>query len=83
MSEVNQLFGTAVRQRREVLGLSQEELAFQAGLHRTYISLIERGLRSASIETIAKLAKALRTTSSQLLEKIDEQSSEATTHELR
>ena len=71
MSNINESFGLAVRRRRVDLGLSQEELASEAGLHRTYISLIERGLRSASIETIIKLAKALNTTGSQLLQNVE------------
>lgn len=76
MTSSNKAFGTAVRRRREALGLSQEELAYQAGLHRTYISLIERGLRNASIETIIKLAKALSTTGSQLLKDVEAEVSE-------
>jgi len=76
MTSSNKAFGTAIRRRREALGLSQEELAYQAGLHRTYISLIERGLRNASIETIIKLAKALSTTGSQLLKDVEAEVSE-------
>ena len=54
-------FGGRVRDIREDRGMSQEDLADQAGLHRTHISLIERGQRSVRIETIEKLAIALRT----------------------
>ena len=52
--------GTAIRSKRNDLGISQEELADRAGLHRTYISDIERGARNLSLESIDKLAKALR-----------------------
>jgi transcriptional regulator with XRE-family HTH domain len=52
-------FGKAIRQRRRELDLSQEELAENAGLHRTYISSIERGQRNPSLENIEKIAKAL------------------------
>ena len=45
---------------RERAGLSQEELAHQAGLHRTAITHIERATRSSTLETIEKLARALR-----------------------
>jgi len=76
MTSLNKAFGTAIRRRREALGLSQEQLAYQAELHRTYISLIERGLRNASIETIIKLAKALSTTGSQLLKDVEAEISE-------
>ncbi len=58
-TNIKQRFGLAIRQRRHELGISQEELSFRAGLHRTYISDIERGFRSPSLENIEKLAKAL------------------------
>jgi two-component system, response regulator len=54
------LFGTRVKAERNQLGISQEELADRAGLHRTYISDIERGARNISLESIEKLAKALK-----------------------
>jgi len=41
------------------MGISQEELAFLCGLHRTYISDIERGTRNVSLENIEKIARAL------------------------
>ena len=52
-------FGAKVRELRDARGLSQEALADAAGLHRTHISLIERGQRSARLETIESLATAL------------------------
>lgn len=52
-------FGRAIRVRREALGISQEELADRAGLHRTYIGDVERGERNISLVNILKLAKAL------------------------
>lgn len=52
-------FGRAVRRRRRELDLSQEALAEKAGLHRTYISIIESGKCNVSLENIEKLAKAL------------------------
>ncbi len=54
------LFGKRVREAREQYGLSQEDLGDRAQLHRTHISLIERGERSVRIETIERLAIALR-----------------------
>jgi transcriptional regulator with XRE-family HTH domain len=57
--DIKQRFGLAIKQRRQELGISQEELAYRASLHRTYVSDIERGTRNVSIENIAKLAKAL------------------------
>lgn len=52
-------FATALKAYRGRLGISQEELAGRAGLHRTYVSDIERGARNLSLESIDKLAKAL------------------------
>jgi CheY-like chemotaxis protein len=51
--------GSAVKTRRSAMGISQEELADRAGLHRTYVSDIERGARNPSLESIEKLAAAL------------------------
>ena len=52
-------FGEKLRNIRLELGYSQEELSFKAGLHRTYISSVERGERNISIVNIQKLADAL------------------------
>jgi transcriptional regulator with XRE-family HTH domain len=60
-------FGNRVRELREQQGLSQEDLADAAHLHRTHISLIERGQRSVRLETIARLALALRIQPSRLM----------------
>lgn len=57
--DVKKLFGTSVRVWRSRLAISQEELAERAGLHRTYVSDIERGARNVSLENIEKLARAL------------------------
>src|SRR2546423_15172228 len=59
-------FASAVRACRSRLGISQEELAGRAGLHRTYVSDIERGARNLSLESIEKLARALETSVSAL-----------------
>lgn len=52
-------FGDRVRARREALGLSQERLAEQAGLHRNYVGSVERGERNVALLNITKLARAL------------------------
>jgi CheY-like chemotaxis protein len=53
-------FGTSVRGWRKRLGFSQEELAERADLHRTYVSDVERGARNLSLESMTRLAHALR-----------------------
>ena len=57
--ELKILLGNAIKSRRSALGISQEELAARAGLHRTYVSDLERGARNPSLESVQKLASAL------------------------
>jgi transcriptional regulator with XRE-family HTH domain len=57
-------FGQALRKIRMKSGLSQEELGFKSGYHRTYISLLERGLRSPTLKTIFDLSSTLDITPS-------------------
>ncbi|UJB19201.1 MULTISPECIES: helix-turn-helix domain-containing protein [Lysobacter] len=52
-------FGSAVRRHRELLRLSQEDLADRSGLDRTYISGVERGVRNPTLQVMQKLADAL------------------------
>jgi transcriptional regulator with XRE-family HTH domain len=52
-------FGNKVRERRIAMGLSQEELAGRASVHRTYIGMIERAEKNITLENIEKIAKAL------------------------
>ena len=60
-------FGAAVREAREKLGISQEELGFEAELDRTYVSGIERGVRNPTLKTMQRLCRALETRPSALL----------------
>jgi transcriptional regulator with XRE-family HTH domain len=60
-------FGQRVRDERMKLGLSQEELAARAGLHRTYIGMIERAEKNITLENIEKLASALELRINELL----------------
>ena len=53
-------FGKKVREERARLGLSQEELASRAGVHRTYIGMIERAEKNITLENIEKIATALK-----------------------
>lgn len=52
-------FGERVRVLRAAAGLSQEQLAERSGLHRTYVSSLERGQRNVGLENILRLATAL------------------------
>src|ERR1700744_2657481 len=63
------LFGTTIKSKRAELGMSQEELADRAGLHRTYVSDVERGTRNVSLGSIEKLAHALGLSVWRLFEK--------------
>jgi CheY-like chemotaxis protein len=63
------LLGNAIKSTRSALGISQEELAARAGLHRTYISDLERGVRNPSIAIVEKLAQALKLSISALFER--------------
>lgn len=60
-------FGARVRNTRLALGLSQEKLALDCGLDRTYISSVERGKRNVSLINIHKLATALGIPAAELL----------------
>ena len=60
-------FATKVRANRLKLGLSQETLAAKAGVHRTYIGMIERAEKNITLKNIEKIAHALRTSISDLL----------------
>ena len=65
--DVRVRLGANVKRLRQAKGLSQEELAFEADMHRTYISGIERGKRNPTITVLERVAMALGTTSSDLL----------------
>jgi len=56
---ITEKFGQRVRELRNRRGISQEELAFKAGVHRTYLGGIERGERNPSLKNIAAIAEAL------------------------
>ena len=66
MKTIEKRFGERVRELRRSRGLSQEELAFKAGVHRTYLGSIERGERNPSLRNIAAIAEALDVTLSDL-----------------
>ncbi len=61
------LLGKKIRKLRSKLGISQEELGFKSGLHRTYIGAIERAEQNVSIDNIHKIARALKVPPQELL----------------
>jgi transcriptional regulator with XRE-family HTH domain len=65
-------FGFAVKDRREALGWTQEEFAERVGIHRTYLSDVERGTRNLSLLNIERLAVALSLKPSELFALVDE-----------
>ena len=67
MVDIQKKFGERLRELRKQKNLSQEEVALQSGLHRTYVSDVERGSRNVSLRNIEKLAKALGTKPHDLL----------------
>jgi len=65
-ADVKKRFGLVIKRWRRKSGISQEELAWRAGLHRSYVADIERGARNASLQSIEKLARALEVSFSTL-----------------
>ena len=68
--DIRKRFGARVRKLRHENGWSQEELADQSGLHRTYISAVERGVRNPTLTVIERLADALGISMSKLMGKL-------------
>ena len=60
-------FGTVLRQLRVEKGLSQEALALESGLDRTFISMLERGLRQPTLSSLFALASALKVSASRIV----------------
>jgi transcriptional regulator with XRE-family HTH domain len=64
-------FGHVLHEIRKERGLSQEQLGFESGYHRTYISFLERGKKSPSLSTIMDLAETLRVPASEMIRRIE------------
>jgi len=69
--DINKVFGQTLKDLRKEIGLSQESLAFECDLDRTFISLLERGLRQPSLKTLFKLAEALKMSTSDLIIEVE------------
>ena len=62
--------GIAIQKRRHEMGISQEEAAARAGIHRTYFADVERGARNVGFRNVVAIARGLDVTPSDLLKKI-------------
>lgn len=69
---ISQAFGLKLRKYRKKQQLTQEKLAEEAGLHRTYVSLVERGQRTPTLDACARLAEALNVSLTSLLKEAEE-----------
>lgn len=67
------VFGRILRSVRKEARLTQEQLALEAGVERNYVSLIERGINQPTVRVLFKLAQALGTAPSVLLEKVEQE----------
>jgi len=70
-ADIRDRFGFALKTRREELGLTQEDLAARAGIHRTYLSDVERGSRNICLLNIERVAKALSLPLSELFRLVE------------
>ena len=68
---IGTVFGEVLQRYRNKLGLSQEELAFRAGVDRTFVSRIERGIRQPTITTLIGLALALDVSAAELMKEVE------------
>ena len=67
-------FGTVLRRLRKQALLSQEQLGFEAGLERNFISMLELGQRQPTLTTIEKISVALKMTASELIAQVEAES---------
>ena len=72
LSKLDQFLGLEIQRRRTEKGWSQEYLAEITGLHRTYISQLERGLKSPSVRVFSLITNALGVAMSEFLEAVEE-----------
>lgn len=66
------MLGSELRRARAAAGLTQEQLAFEAGLHRTYISLLERDVKSPTVAVLFRICAALGIAPSVLISRVEE-----------
>ena len=69
---IGAIFGEVLRKAREKARISQEELAFRAGIDRTFISRLERGVRQPTLTTLIGIGAALDTSPAELVEQVEQ-----------
>lgn len=72
-ADIREKFGFAVKGRREELGLTQEDFAARVGIHRTYLSDVERGTRNICLQNIERVAAALTLSLSEFFRLVERQ----------
>jgi transcriptional regulator with XRE-family HTH domain len=65
------VFGTELKKLREKAALSQEQLAAKAGVHRTYVSLLERNKKSPTLDVLFRLCRALSVPASKVIARVE------------
>jgi transcriptional regulator with XRE-family HTH domain len=71
VDQLSSTFGRVLREQRRARGLSQETLALDAGLDRTFISQLERGIRQPTLGTVWKLARVLGLAPSEIVRRME------------
>ncbi len=67
MLEITKTLGEVIRDHRRARGLSQEEFGEVAGMHRTYVGMVERGEKNITLANLVKVSQALDITASELI----------------
>ena len=70
------MVGEAIRRARQKAGLSQEAVADKAGLHRTYISLVERNKKSPTLDTLFRICQAIGVSTSAIVKRVEDMCNE-------
>jgi transcriptional regulator with XRE-family HTH domain len=71
-TQLPKAFGKVLRELRTAIGISQEQLGLECGLDRTFISLLERGLRQPTLSTLFLLADQLQVNPSTMIQRVEE-----------
>lgn len=66
------MLGAELKKAREAAGLTQEKLGFKAGVHRTYVSMLEREQASPTVDTLIRICKALKVRAWELIRRAEE-----------